>query len=269
MNLVGADIGFSKRRKTNAITVWRDRELTVLRKLDVADRNATLRDSGTFADVIAIDAPLLPPGTDENLMRRCERLFSRGSFQTRCKPGMSHIRGTGQQLRQHGSMAAEHASLVRRMHTTLDFPRTIDRGNVVEAFPNTFLGVVIADSDYLMTPPRRGRKFDSLYDIWVKRGLFGHVVSKALLPESVAVACDEEKDHDGRAALICLLTAAFVGTESYVAVGHEECGWFFLPPLSLWSAWASDELEAQRLQLTEVHVATKGSPWPLGSPRPS
>ena len=161
---VGVDIGFSKRRRSNGIVVVREGKLIQAKRLSVAERDAALR-SLTEVDVVAIDAPILPRGTADTLPRYCESIFSRGLFQKRCKPGMSHIRGTGQLLREHGRRAAE------QLH-----PATVN----VEAFPNAFLGVVIEDDDYLRAEKiRRGKKFDWLYQRWIERNLFGHIVASA------------------------------------------------------------------------------------------
>src|ERR1051325_3468153 len=112
MHLIGVDIGFSERRRSNGIAAFRDGELIRAERLSVSERDAALRELRDV-DVIAIDAPLLPPGTADTLPRSCERVFGLGLFQKRCKPGMSHIRGTGQRLREHGRRAAEQLLIAR------------------------------------------------------------------------------------------------------------------------------------------------------------
>jgi hypothetical protein len=47
-----------------------------------------------------------------------------------------------------------------------------------------------------------------------------------------------ETDHELRAALVCLLTAAFAAQGTACIVGDAESGWFWLPTLSLWQGWA-------------------------------
>jgi hypothetical protein len=235
------DIGFSQRRRSNGIAVFRDGRLLRAERLGVAERNEALR-SISDADVVAIDAPLVPAGTPATLARHCERVFSRGLFQKRCKPGMSHIRGTGQGLRIHGRMAAETLIEQRALRpATGSLPRVCAEANIVEAFPNAFLGMVLPEEDFMPPPtikPRR--KFDWLYDRWLCGGLFRRIVSAAQLPEEIAVRCESEPDHDIRAALVCLLTAAFVAIGDYAAVGTETDGYFFLPPSALWERWARE-----------------------------
>jgi hypothetical protein len=147
MHLVGVDIGFSEHRRSNGIAVLRDGKLIRAERLSVAERDAALREL-EGVDVVAIDAPLLPCGTAETLPRHCERVFSRGLFQKRCKPGMSHIRGTGQSLREHGRRAAEQL-LAPDSFRPSEHPleRVWLDVAIVEAFPNAFLGVVVPDND--------------------------------------------------------------------------------------------------------------------------
>lgn len=244
MHLVGVDIGFSKRRRSNGIAVFRDGHLVRAERLSVTERN-TATQLLHQVDVVAIDAPLLPRGTTGTLPRECERAFSRGAFQKRCKPGMSHVRGTGQTLCEHGSHVATQLITAKAMRVAeRSLPHMLFGSNIVEAFPNAFLGVVVPDEDFLDVPKiRRGGKFDWLYNRWIARGLFAGITAAAGLPNSIAERCDTEKDHDIRAALVCLLTAGLVSAGNYAAIGNETGGYFFLPPVHLWEPWARIEIE--------------------------
>jgi hypothetical protein len=42
------------------------------------------------------------------------------------------------------------------------------------------------------------------------------------------------KNHDKRAALVCLLAACLVARGTFTAVGDGAGGWFFLPPWDVW-----------------------------------
>lgn len=246
MHLVGVDIGFSERRRSNGIAVFRDGKLIRAERLSVAERDSALRGLRDV-DVVAIDAPLLPPGTADALPRECERLFSRGAFQKRCKPGMSHIRGTGQSLREHGRRAAEQLVTANALRPSrVPSLRIWPGAAIVEAFPNAFLGVAVPPEDFATTTKiKRGRKFDWLYGRWIAHGLFPPAVAAAQLPNDIATRCETEKDHDIRAALVCLLTAAFAATGSAVTVGGAIDGYFFLPPADLWEEWAKDSLASR------------------------
>lgn len=243
MHLVGVDIGFSNRRRTNGIAVLSDGKLIRAERLSVSERDAALRELRDV-DLVAIDAPLLPLGTADTLPRYCERVFSLGLFQKRCKPGMSHIPGTGQRLREHGRQAAEQLLVARSFGNSLHpMPRVWADAPIVEAFPNAFLGVAVPEDDFVAaTKIKRGGKFDWLYDRWIDRGLFRQVVTAAQLPEEIAIRCEAEPDHDVRAALVCLLTAAFAANGTSVVVGQELDGYFFLPPAHLWAQWATQSI---------------------------
>ncbi|HLJ74361.1 MAG TPA: hypothetical protein VKU62_07240 [Thermoanaerobaculia bacterium] len=241
MHIVGLDIGFSARKRTNAIAELRDEVLT-LRRLSIEERNKALEHL-TDVDVLAIDAPILSSDAPQDLVRRCERVFVSGLFSMRCKPGMSHIGGTGRLLREHGMASAQLGRRSTGRAIQLDLPRVIDGCNIVEAFPNAFLGVSVDASDCASRAGKRSRKkFDWLYDQWLTTGRFPLAVQLAGLPTSISDACQAERHHEKRAALVCLMTAGFAMCGRYVAIGHRECGYFFLPPKSIWSDWAWHEV---------------------------
>ena len=109
------------------------------------------------------------------------------------------------------------------------FPRVFADHNIVEAFPNAFIGVTLPDAEFESTPGR-GDKFDWLYDRWVDWRVADNL--KAVLHwerEAFWRAVIENKHHDERAALVCALTALCVLRGLYVAVGEPSGGYFFLP----------------------------------------
>ena len=59
------------------------------------------------------------------------------------------------------------------------------------------------------------------------------------LPAEVWRRLKAEDDHELRAALICLLTAALAAEGLAELVGDETGGWFWLPPVPLWKPWAA------------------------------
>lgn len=130
-----------------------------------------------------------------------------------------------------------------------NFPRVRDAMNLVEAFPNAFLGVMLPADAYDQLPPlRRGAKSDWLYDQCRDRELFPPLLGALGLgrfPDLLQTVA-RNGDHDERAALICLLTAAAVAHGSYTAVGDSAGGYFFLPPFEMWAPWARREIAKQR-----------------------
>lgn len=260
MQLVGLDVGFSETRPSSGVATlargvvrvgraratWRDR----IRLLRVIRRAA----------VAAIDAPVLP--ALDHAVRPCERLLARGLFQRRCKPGFSHVPGTGLRLREAGMETARQLhDLVSDAMPLVSFPRVFGRRNVVEAFPNAFLGVCVDESQFESAPRLpRGRKFDWLYEQWCAAKTFERFVACAAsaLPDCVASLCRANRDHEERAALVCLLTAACVASGRYVAVGEPCGGYLFLPPWPLWAAWARAELASQHARDASIEVWIDG-----------
>jgi hypothetical protein len=64
------------------------------------------------------------------------------------------------------------------------------------------------------------------------------------LPDEVGHRLRSETDHELRAALICLLTAALAAKGTAAIIGDSIGGWFWLPPWSLWEHWAKEGLES-------------------------
>jgi len=168
-------------------------------------------------------------------------------FRNRCKPGLSDF-GTGLKLRcataevcaQFREVLADPIPSTRSIHATF----VTYGGPIVEAFPNAFLAVLLADEEFLASPKlRRGQRFDWLYDRAVGSKRMKSTLSQALhLPHEVWQQLSGQTDHELRAALICLLTAAFAAQGSAERIGDAEGGWFWLPPFYLWQDWAKDGL---------------------------
>jgi hypothetical protein len=119
-----------------------------------------------------------------------------------------------------------------------------------------------------MPPLKRGQKFDWLYDEWRSTGLFHKLTAELadILPEDFPLHCDRNHDHEERAALICLATAASVVSGRYVAVGEPVGGYFFLPPWSLWADWARAEVDLQRKARAPIAVWINGATFSPGEP---
>jgi hypothetical protein len=187
---------------------------------------------------------------------------------------MSHVRGTGHAFRDAGfETARQFSQIVSGTNLVTEFPRVWPEHNIVEAFPNAFLGVLLsADCFDDMPRLRRGAKFDWLYDQAIKCGgidralkLIGHPGRKELLHH-----IETNRNHDQRAALICLLTAAGVALGRYSAFGNATDGYFFLPPWDAWDSWAKREIASQRNRVEGLDVWMDGerfAPGDRGFPR--
>jgi hypothetical protein len=138
------------------------------------------------------------------------------------------------------------------------FPRVFGNRNIVEAFPNAFLGVCLERNSI---PPnvKRGKKFDVLYDKWLREGVPARLQAALSWPrDEFWRAVESNNQHDERAAIVCALTALCVLRGSFVAVGEPEGGYFFLPPWNFWTSWARDALSVNR---TDSRLITPVEVW--------
>jgi hypothetical protein len=259
VELIGFDIGFSEKRRTSGVARLRGTILSCSRATSEWNCRARVLGDG-IADMTAIDGPVLK--NIDHPKRLCETVFSCGSFSRRCKPAFSHVPGTGRKFRVAGKEITERlANLTHGQNTVCAFPMISKGKNLVEAFPNAFLGVLVSDSCFKEMPTlRRGKKFDWLYDQCCRSHVFRAVVDHVGLGSLPTILTDIEanRDHEKRAALVCLLTAAGVMGGRYTAVGDDEGGYFFLPPFALWEDWARHELEIQRKRDRMVTVWVNG-----------
>ncbi len=214
-------------------------------------------------DLAAFDAPLLPVGPDIPRRGR-EAVFYRGAFVKRCRPGMSHF-GQGLAFRQAGALAAEQfLPVVRNEHRPS--PAAVAGAAMVEAFPSAFLGVLLPDSVISGLPSKRGGKSDRLYEACLTEGVFEPLIAELGWPVAETVALiAAERDHDRRAAYICLLTAVYAHARTATVIGDSLGGWFWLPPLHLWADWARAAVsltlaDAGKRGYPDVAIAPAGQP---------
>jgi hypothetical protein len=255
VKLLGVDIGFSKTRDTTGIACLSSNELHLWKAGTSWESRKKRIPDGFHADVIALDGPLLPQGVNELIRRRCEFLFIRAPFSKRCKPGLSHF-GFGLRLRRATADAcAQFSNVLADSRRQLEALSSC-RGPVFEAFPNAFLAVLLPEKEFRSAPRlRRGQRFDWLYDRAVATGTLTSTLPKRLdLPREVWEKLATESDHEQRAALVCLLTAAFAAQGTAQNVGDTEGGWFWLPPMDLWQEWAKDGLARAEEELRSKRV---------------
>ncbi|NRP69418.1 hypothetical protein ILFOPFJJ_00284 [Ensifer psoraleae] len=247
-NLLGIDVGYSLSRPTTGIAWSVGEDLGAARTYtDWERRKSHIPASTTFA-VIAIDGPLTPPDAPDDLDRLCERLFIRGAFHARCKPGLSH-HGYGRNLRK---AAAETAAQIRHLAAARMLGKSVVPGTaIIEAFPNAFLGVLLEDQRFAMSRAAKRKKFDWLYDHAVECGVLENLLRSIGWSNEVLLRkVTAERDHEKRAAWICLLTAACALVGKSEVVGDDKGGWFWLPPPELWACWARQALAENRAAMS-------------------
>jgi hypothetical protein len=242
--LLGIDVGYSQSRPTTGIAWSNGSDCAAVKTHTDWDRRRRHIPASTTFALIAIDGPLTPPDAPDDLDRLCERLFTRGAFQKRCKPGLSQY-GHGRTLRK---AAAETAAQVSHLSAATIHKSVIPDTAIIEAFPNAFLGVLLEDERFAMSKAPKRKKFDWLYDHAVEAGVFENLLgfigwnNERLLQKVVT-----ERDHEKRAAWMCLLTAACAAAGKSEAIGDEVGGWIWLPPAELWAEWARRGLAENRV----------------------
>lgn len=249
LRLLGVDVGFSKSRKTTGVAWYDDSvNVTKCRSDQIADQ---IIETSFIADIAAFDGPLV----QHKNCRAVERFFSSGSFSQRCKPGFSHF-GTGMELRI--ATASALAGIAQRLAPPISPlpPGSLSTYSAFEAFPNAFLAVLLDDAAFLEMPSlKRGKKFDWLYDEAIARGkLESLLLHIGWGNQQVLSTIHNERDHEKRAALICLITAACISVQRYEAIGNLDDGWFILPPRALWAGWARKAAEDLRGRLYFSHL---------------
>jgi len=261
VSLLGIDVGFSKTNATTGIAIYQSGTLRPLCRVKSSseDRAAVLHNHLKF-DAIAIDGPILPKLADCKLKRRCESLLSGRGFHNRCKPGMSH-HGFGLDLRSASlPIADECCSLTKEASKQFGSNQVRESIPLVEAFPNAFLGVLLDDADYqLIGKVSRGSKFDRLYERAVRSGRTAILLDKlGWKNRYVKYAFENEASqsgratHEKRAALVCLLTAAYAYAGKAEYVGDTAGGWICLPPRYLWADWAREALREREAKLQDT-----------------
>lgn len=194
-------------------------------------------------DCLGIDAPVLPKNDLHYEPRPVESLFMRGDFQKRCKPGASHIAGTGQSLRRSGCDTAVQFAAETVARGKVKYPRVQADQNIVEAFPNAFLGVMLAQRVIDNAVTNRGNKTDIFFSLCNTHGAFQALQDHlGWADRAFWNAFTTTTQHDELAALVCAVTAVCAHVGKYVAVGEHEGGYFFMPPWPLWQRWAKQAL---------------------------
>jgi hypothetical protein len=111
----------------------------------------------------------------------------------------------------------------------------------VEAFPSSFLGVMLEDP--ASVEARRGNRSDVYFERLTAVGTFNNLLAYLLPGREIATPLTDVTNHDDRAALVCALTALAVAGGDFTAVGDKN-GWIVLPPHCFVQAWAWKELVA-------------------------
>jgi len=265
MHILGIDCGLSYNTNSSGLCQIIDQQTSAFRTFSDKLSKLEVLCLKNEVDLICVDAPLLPNSycnkrVDGKVKRTVEILFSMGKFADRCKPGHTHsvsnydgnkkMKGNiGYGLRRAGgevvSQFIEYLGSLQQQ--TLSIPRVESNVNFIETFPNLVLGIILDDKDYgkpLIAKKEDRDTFDRLFDYCQKNMLFSKLqLASNFVNHSIWTSLKSETDHEKRAALICSLIGIFVYYGHYVAIGDDDSGYFFLPPVDFWGNWVKQALQ--------------------------
>ena len=231
-SVIGIDVGCSSTRRSSALCLlkwsgdaisWkisRFRALEPERAYEIARAVA-----GCHVISAAIDGPLRRNFDVIGHYRAAERMLTRRLRPLIGKPGQSST-PVGRQLNRHANECVRHL----RAHADVGNARhgvPIAREAIVEAFPSSFLGMMIEAPEQLEA--NRASRSDTYYQHLATTGRLRELIQHCLPGRLLKLDLSKIVNHDDRAAMVCALTALCVAAEDFMAVGDDD-GWIVLPP---------------------------------------
>ena len=192
---------------------------------------------------VAIDGPLRRGFEPIGRYRSAERILSRGKLAKRIgKPGQSNS-PNGRELNTQANLAAKTVKRLCRMRRAGHDER-IDERAVVEAFPTSFLGVMVRTPESLSGGARSDGYFSHLDGRERAGRTLADLVERLVGAKEWREPIHSLTNHDDRASFVCAVTALCVAYGEYAAVGDREDGWIVLPPRWAFEEWAWEALLA-------------------------
>ena len=257
-NVLGIDVGWSTDKRTTALCClsWDEDKVEWQSVRCVAK---PIEHEKAFEEVVgsrsllavAIDGPLGPDLDIIGHYRSAERILSRGDLLKIGKAAQSSTEN-GKRLNKQANIWANIASDSNQVATS-DLCTTVASHKIAEAFPTTFLGVLIDDPSLL-----GGACRSDVYFLYLALCRYLDTFLTLLGGDKRWLRpLTKLTDHDERAAFVCALTAICVASGSYVAVGDDQDGWIHLPPRRMIRPWALEAL-AQNEGREKDEKGTKG-----------
>jgi hypothetical protein len=234
-HVLGIDVGFSTKSKTSAACKlsWQNERFdwNIERfRYDPHERSDTIARvvGGKPLSAVALDGPIRGDLQEIGIYRVAEKMLTVGLQPHIGKPGQSSA-PVGRRLNIATNEATrcvlaldllDNASHVKRIHLKA----------VVEAFPSSFMGLLIPNAAELNG--KREKKSDRYFEWIASTGGFDKLLKHLAPQASFTRDPNSITNHDDRAAFVCALTALCVVAHKYSAVGDEN-GWIILPPIAL------------------------------------
>lgn len=237
--MLGIDVGWSLRSASSGICRldWDERSIGwTLRHFTghADDRAASLAAVAGARPLLAagLDGPLRGDLAVIDRYRLAERLLSQKAIAARISQPGSSRSPVGRLLNHHtnqfASMLIDSGLLADAQHE-----HAVHRLAVFEAFPTSFMGLMLDDAQ----KGARQQRSDRYYQDLVANGTLARLLAHHLPGRALTNDLASVRNHDERAALICAISALGVARHDYVAVGDDD-GWIMLPPRTFIADWA-------------------------------
>jgi len=257
--VIGVDVGWSAVQRSSAICRldWSANAVSwkILRfRATEPERGQAIRKIAAGDPVMgaAFDGPLRRGLDIIGRYRTAERMLTRRLQPLIGKPGQSSS-ANGKMLNRHANECVRHLIVsVEVSPASHDVP--IDDKAVLEAFPTSFLGMMIENPERLTV--QRGKRSDVFYQHLASIGVLDDLLRYCLPGQRASQDFALVSDHDDRAAVVCALTALCVATGDFVAVGDED-GWIILPPRRFIrpAQWKLLEMNAEEETSAALYIA--------------
>jgi hypothetical protein len=238
-SVLGVDVGWSLKQRSSAICRldWTDADIgwTVQHftgQQEIRQQAVSNLAGSCLLQAAAFDGPLRGDLAIIDRYRLAERLLSCPEIASRIsKPGSSRSpvsRLLNHHTNQLAQLVLDNAEVAPATHD-----HAIHQSAICEAFPSSFLGLMLADP----IKGARQKRSDRYFEILAESGLLLHLLKEQLPGRAVLQDLGGITNHDDRAAFICALTALCVAAGDYSAVGDDD-GWIIMPPLRFVAPWA-------------------------------
>jgi hypothetical protein len=253
--VAGIDIGFSTTRRSSAICkLWWDIDAIVWSfrryRATPLEREAAFREvlNGEKLDAVALDGPVRCGFDLINDYRVAERNLTKLLQPKIGKPGQSNS-PVGRRLNQETNVCAELALKFSEI-SAAKHDQKIHERSIVEAFPSSFLGVMLPDPNSVIAV--RAKRSDVFYKALVATGKLKALLEFLLPDRAIENDLSLVTNHDDRAALTCAITAIGLAAGKFCAVGDPKNGWIILPPVQFIEPWA-DKLLSENGALDQTY----------------
>lgn len=242
--VLGVDVGWSEKKKTTGICALRWNELAIQLSIERVGKDAEhlQRDVIAVLDnkpalAAAVDGPLRRSLDEIGVYRDAEMLLTRGFQRFIGKPGQASS-PNGKKLNKAANAVAE--SLINsKLINLASHKAAIHDLAIVEAFPTSFLGVMLEDGQFPSSGARSDIYFQQLLGpectrpVPPKHNQLAALIRRLLPNRQIENDLSRITDHEECAAVICAATALCVLAKCYVAVGDRTNGYIILPPLTV------------------------------------